>query len=224
MTMTTLRIPVRATVRAAGLVDVPAVVRLITQPRAQSPFPAPVADGPAMDWEQAQRAMRLMLAHHALEEGEVWVAERDDGMLLAAGIWLPPGSGTELPGPHLRSLLSRELDTCLPDHAVLPSVLKEAGPDEPHWTLLTVCAPDDTEAWDRAVVADLLAPGLRTVDDQGAAAVAITLSARHGDQLRPLGFRRPREVSVAPGASVWLTTRHAPGRTAGCPNPVTQIR
>ncbi|MER6135208.1 hypothetical protein [Streptomyces sp. NPDC001815] len=219
MTMTTLRIPVRATVRAAGLVDVPAVVRLITQPQdqAQSPFPAPApgADGPAMDWEQAQRAMRLMLAHHALEEGQVWVAERDDGMLLAAGIWLPPGSGTELPGPHLRSLLSRELDTCLPDHAVLPSVLRGAGPDEPHWTLLTVCAPDDTEAWDRTVVADLLAPGLRTVDDQGAAAVAITLSARHGDQLRPLGFRRPREVRVAPGASVWLTTRHASGRMAG---------
>ncbi|MFD9440155.1 hypothetical protein ACFWBR_26535 [Streptomyces sp. NPDC060006] len=218
MTMTTLRIPVRATVRAAGLVDVPAVVRLITQPQpqAQSPFPAPApgADGPAMDWEQAQRAMRLMLAHHALEEGQVWVAERDDGMLLAAGIWLPPGSGTELPGPHLRSLLSRELDTCLPDHAVLPSVLKGAWPDEPHWTLLTVCAPDDTEAWDRTVVTDLLAPGLRTVDDQGAAAVAITLSARHGDQLRTLGFRRPREVRVAPGASVWLTIRHAPGRMA----------
>ncbi|WP_328495446.1 hypothetical protein OHS59_23905 [Streptomyces sp. NBC_00414] len=230
--VTALQIPVRATVRAAGLVDVPAVVRLITQ-------------GSAGHSEQAQRAMRLVLAHHALEQGQVWVAERDDdGTLLAAAIWLPPGTGTDPTGPHLKSVLSRELDTgrsftgrfetgpfgtgrsftdrsagltdCLPQHPVLSTVLDAAGPGRPSpsWTLVAVGAPDDTEAWDRAVVADLLAPGLRAVDDDGATAVALTLSARHGDQLRPFGFRGPREVRVAPGASVWLTTRHALGEAA----------
>ncbi|MFD9204390.1 hypothetical protein ACFWDP_39775, partial [Streptomyces anthocyanicus] len=66
-----------------------------------------------------------------------------------------------------------------------------------------------TEAWDRTVVDGLLAPGLRAVDAQDATAVAVTMSARHGDQLRHLGFRGPRRARVAPDASVWLTTRHA---------------
>ncbi|WP_055512294.1 hypothetical protein [Streptomyces aurantiacus] len=213
MTMTTLQIPVRAVVRAAGLVDVPAVVRLITQPQAQSPS---CSASQAVDWEQAQRAMRLLLAHHALEEGQVWVAEReDDGTLLAAAVWLPPGSGTGgRPGPALKNVLSRELTTRLPRHPVLSRALKAAGPDQPFWTLVAVCVPDDTEAWDRTVVADLLAPGLRAVDDQVATAVAVTMSARHGDQLRSLGFRGPREVCVAPGASVWLTSRQAMDRAA----------
>lgn len=153
--------------------------------------------------------MRLMPAHHALEEGQVWVAERADGALLAAGIWLPPGTGTEPPHPRYSSLMSRELDTCLPEHPALSTALKAAGPDEPHWTVVTVCAPDDTEAWDRTVVAELLAPGLRAVDAEDAAAVAVTISARHVEQLRPLGFRLPRVVDIAPGASVWLTTRQS---------------
>ncbi|MEW2573856.1 hypothetical protein [Streptomyces sp. NPDC047070] len=206
--MTTLEIPVRAAVRAAGLVDVPAVVRLITQSSAGHS-------------EQAQRAMRLVLAHHALEKGQVWVAERDDdGTLLAAAIWLPPGTGTDPPGPQLRSVLSRELPTGrpaaepafrLPQHPILSTVLTAAGPDRstPYWTLVAVCAPDETEAWDRTVVDGLLAPGLRAVDEQGATAVAVTMSARHGDQLRHLGFRGPRRARVASDASVWLTTRYA---------------
>ncbi|WP_159074276.1 hypothetical protein [Streptomyces dioscori] len=210
--MTTLEIPVRAAVRAAGLVDVPAVARLITQSSAGHS-------------EQAQRVMRLVLAHHALEKGQVWVAERDDdGTLLAAAIWLPPGTGVDPPGPHLKSVLSRELATgrseatgrsaaepafCLPQDLFLSTVLKAAGPDPsaPYWTVVAVCAPDETEAWDRTVVDGLLAPGLRAVDEQDATAVAVTLSARHGDQLRHLGFRGPRRASVAPDASVWLTTR-----------------
>ncbi|MEU9184671.1 hypothetical protein AB0D14_08900 [Streptomyces sp. NPDC048484] len=212
MTMTTLRAPVRVTVRAAGLVDVPAVVRLITQLQ-----PEPLSGhSSAVGREQAQRAMRLLLAHHALEEGQVWVAERDDdGTLLAAAIWLPPGTGGDPPGAHLRSLFSRELTACPSDHPVLSTVLEAAaGPGEPYWTLVAVCAPDDTEAWDRTVVADLLSPGLRAVDGQGATAVALTMSARHGDRLRPLGFRGAREVRVAQRASVWMTTRHAGGLAA----------
>ncbi|MFD3497872.1 hypothetical protein [Streptomyces sp. NPDC058678] len=213
--MTTLQLRPRTTVRAAGLVDVPAVVRLFAPPPALSRQSVPGSGGLATDWEQAQRAMRLMLAHHALEEGQVWVAERADGALLAAAVWLPPGTGTEPPDMRYSSLISRELDICLPENPVLSTALKAAGPGEPHWTVVTVCAPDDTEAWDRTVVAELLAPGLRAVDDETAAAVAVTISARHVEQLRPLGFRPPREVDVAPGASVWLTTRQPRSRRGG---------
>ena len=61
------------------------------------------------------------------------------------------------------------------------------------------------------MAADLLSPGLRTVDDEAATAVAITMSPRHGDQLRSLGFPGPRWTSLGPGASGWLTTRHSVG-------------
>jgi len=215
MNATTLQPHRRTAVRAAGLVDVPAVVRLFAPPPASPRLSVPDPGCPALDWEQTQRAMRLMLAHHALEDGQVWVAERADGTLLAAAVWLPPGTGTEPPQTRFSGLLSRELTTCPPQHAVLPAALKAAGPDEPHWTLVTVCAPDDADAWGRTAVSDLLAPGLRAVDDQDATAVAITVSAHDVDQLRPLGFHRPREVRVAPGASVWLTTRRPQSRPGG---------
>jgi hypothetical protein len=207
--MTTLQLHTRTTaaVRAAGLVDVPAVVRLFA--------PAPGADSPVVDWERTQRAMRLMLAHHALEEGQVWVAEGADGALLAGAVWLPPGTGNRPPDPGLSSILSRELAGCLPQHAVVPTVLKAAGDVEPYWTLVTLCAPDGAEAADPALLAALLAPGLRAVDAEAATAVAITVSARHTDQLLSFGFRRPREVPVAPGASVWLTTRHTLNESVG---------
>lgn len=98
---------------------------------------------------------------------------------------------------------------------MLPTELKEAWPDVPHWKVVVFGTLDDTSAWDHTVAADLLAPGLRTVDEQDATAVAVMISARHGDQLRPLGFRRPREVRPRPGTSAWLTTRHPTGRAGG---------
>ncbi|MGW3413247.1 hypothetical protein [Streptomyces sp. NPDC000888] len=214
--MTTLQLRPRTTVRAAGLVDVPAVVRLIApSPPASLPVPDPVLEDCALDWEQTQSAMRLVLAHHALEEGQVWVAEREDGTLLAAAVWLPPGAGSEPPDTRFSSLFSRELATRPQERPVLATGLKEAWPDGPHWKVAVVGALDDTSAWDHTVAADLLAPGLRAVDSQAATAVAVTTSARHGDQLRPLGFRRPREVRSVPGASAWLTTRQPQGRAGG---------
>lgn len=210
--MTTLQLRPRTTVRAAGLVDVPAVVRLIA-PSPPSPLPSASALGSSpLDWEQTQSAMRMVLAHHALEEGQVWVAEHEDGMLLAAAIWLPPGAESEPPDRGFSSLLSRELAIGPQNRPVMPTRLKEAGPEVPHWKVVIAGTLDDTSAWDHIVAADLLAPGLHAVDAQAATAVAVTISARHADQLRPLGFRRPSEVDLMPGASVWLTTRHPAGR------------
>ena len=192
---TRLHLRPRTTVREAGLVDVPAVVRMIAAPT------------PSDDWEQTQSAMRLVLAHYALEEGRIWVAERAEGGLLAAAVWLPPGVGAEPPDTRFSSLLARELATGPQDLPVLPMWLKDAGPEVPHWKVVVVGALDDTSAWDHTVAADLLTPGLRAVDEETATAVALTMSPRHSDQLRPLGFRGPREVHFMPGASAWLTTR-----------------
>ncbi|WP_105973049.1 hypothetical protein [Streptomyces geranii] len=183
------------TVRAAELVDVPAVVRMIAAP------------APSDDWEQKQSAMRLVLAHYALEEGRIWVAERAEGGLLAAAVWLPPGVGSEPPDTRFSSLLARELATGPQDLPIWPMWLKDAGPEIPHWKVVIVGALDDTTSWDHTVAADLLTPGLRAVDEETATSIAITMSPRHGDQLRPLGFRGPREVHFMPGTSAWLTTR-----------------
>ncbi|MDQ1028067.1 hypothetical protein QF035_005649 [Streptomyces umbrinus] len=201
----------RTTVRAAGLVDVPAVARLIapTDTGAVPDVPQHPEATP-VDWDRARRAMRLMLAHHALEDGQVWVAEREDGTLLAAAVWLPPSPGAEPPDRRFSGLLSRELGLGPQEHPFPSAGLKKAAPDESHWKVAVVGALDDTSAWDHTVAADLLAPGLRAVDEEGGTAVAVTLSACHGDQLRPLGFRRPRAVCVTPGGSVWMTTRQPP--------------
>lgn len=163
------------------------------------------------DWEQTRSAMRLVLAHYALEEGRIWVAERADGGLLAAAVWLPPGVGSEPPDTRFSSLLARELAIGPDDCPVLPMWLKDVGPELSHWKVFIVGALHDTSAWDHTVAADLLAPGLRAVDDENATAVAITMSPRHGDQLRSLGFRGPHEVHLGPGVNGWLTTRHPMG-------------
>ncbi|MEU9955866.1 hypothetical protein [Streptomyces sp. NPDC050982] len=208
----------RTTVRAAGLVDVPAVARLIAPTDTgvvphvpHVPHVPQHPDAAPVDWDRARRAMRLMLAHHALEDGQVWVAEREDGTLLAAAVWLPPSSGAEPPDQRFSSLLSRELALGPEERPFPPAGLKKAASDESHWKVAVVGALDDTSAWDHTVAADLLAPGLRAVDEEGGTAVAVTLSARHGDQLRPLGFRRPRAVCLTPGGSVWMTTRQPAG-------------
>lgn len=200
---TILQLRPRTAVRAAALVDVPAVVRMIATP----PSSCRPTEDSAPDWERTQSAMRLVLAHYALEEGRIWVAERAEGGLLAAAVWLPPGVGSEPPDTRFSNLLARELATGPRDLPLLPMWAKEVNPDVRHWKVVIVGALDDTSAWDHTVAADLLTPGLRAVDAGPATAVAITMSPRHGDQLRPLGFRRPREVDLMPGASAWLTTR-----------------
>lgn len=206
----------RTTVRAAGLVDVPAVARLIAPTDADTGVVPNVPrhpDAAPVDWDRARRAMRLMLAHHALEDGQVWVAEREDGTLLAAAVWLPPSSGAEPPDQRFSGLLSRELALGPQERSFLSAGpgKTEWKPDESHWKVAVVGALDDTSTWDHTVAADLLAPGLRAVDEEGGTAVAVTLSARHGDQLRPLGFRRPRAICLTPGGSVWMTTRQPAG-------------
>ncbi|WP_042391817.1 hypothetical protein [Streptacidiphilus carbonis] len=212
-------------VRRANLVDVPAVVRLFAPTAAALRLP-PVEvagegrgqDGPGVDWEQAQSAMRLMMAHHALEDGQVWVVERPDGTFLAAGVWLPPDDGTEAAHSRLGSLLSRELATDSPELPEPPEALQAAYPDEPHWKCVLVFAPDDAGTWDLGLATRLLTPGLHTVDEDGVTAVAITRSADRLAPLQPLGFAGPHEVPLAPDSCVWLATRAPKGRPATAHN------
>lgn len=209
--MTILDLPVRTAVRRAGLVDVPAVVRLFTAP-----------DDPSVDWDRTQRALRLLLAHVALEEGQVWVAEGADGALLAAAVWLPPGARS--PAERLDRLFARELGAP-PTATLLPDALRVAAPGTPHWSVVTVCASRTAQdarraaeggsgANDGSFLVDLLAPGLREVDAEGGGVAALSLSRRQVDDLSTLGFSDPRPVEQAPCRGLWLSTRPAAHTTS----------
>jgi hypothetical protein len=203
----------RVLVRPGGLVDVPAVVRLLVGPPAQAA--APCAGAP--DPEQAARALRLLLAHYLLEEGEVWVAEGGLGHSherpLAAAIWLPPDARPA--GARLAGALNRELRhpfDLINAAERVRAALAAAGPAEWHWTLTTAGLLG--EASDEALATELLAPGLRAADREGASVLAVTATDRQARQLRACGFGEPRRIPTGPDGCVWLTTRR-PGRRDG---------
>ena len=101
------------TVRPASLLDVNAVARLLRASAVAVDIDGDgTPDGPA-DPAAAEAAMRMVLSHVALQDGEVWVAETDTGPdggpreLVAASVWLPGHSDDHL--THLDGLLRREL-------------------------------------------------------------------------------------------------------------------
>ncbi|GAB2894510.1 hypothetical protein GCM10022245_32210 [Streptomyces mayteni] len=189
-----------AGVRPGRLVDVPAVVRLLV--------PGPVGD----DGDQARRALRLLLAHHLLEEGQLWVAEGGlgDTRVAAAAIWLPPG--VRPPGAGFDRVLSRELRDPIDLIAAgerARAALAAVRPGERHWTLTTagVLGPD----WDEGRARGLLAPGFAAADRDAAAVLAITATERDAERLGRLGFVGARHVTTAHGPGAWLARRPARG-------------
>lgn len=197
----------RARVRPAGLVDVPALVRLITSHAEKAP---PVVDrGP----EQAQAVLRLLLAHHALEEGQVWVAEHLDE-LTAAAIWLPPGAGSAIGRFH--GLIARELDAP-PDLLALGEAddaalsAERAGSDG--WTLVATGRTGDDDP--HVLLDRLLAPGLEAVDRGDDTVDALAASAAEVDRLQAFGFGDTRKLNLPSGGDVWLTS--LPSATARRP-------
>lgn len=188
-------------VRPGRLVDVPAVVRLLV------PGPPPGDDD-----DQARRALRLVLAHHLLEEGQLWVAEGGlgDTRVAAAAIWLPPDA--EPVSRRLTEVLTRELRDPIDLIAAgerARAALAAARPEERHWTLTTagVSGPD----WDERRTTGLLAPGLAAADRDGAAVLAVAASERDAERLGRLGFVGARRVTTAHGPGAWLARRPAHG-------------
>ncbi|MFJ3673512.1 hypothetical protein ACIPSE_44400 [Streptomyces sp. NPDC090106] len=182
-------------VRQANLVDVPAVVRLFTS-RAAGATP-PMAHTP----EDARAVLRLLLAHHALEEGKVWVAERDSKQLLAAAVWLPPGAQRAVDRFH--ELITRELDIA-PDLVALGRADGEALALTEHgrrdWTLTVASHNADPELLGR-----LLCPGLKEVERRRCTVMALATSVFEVEQLETLGFQETRTALLPSGGEVWLT-------------------
>src|SRR5690242_3897955 len=85
-------------IRRAGLVDVPAVARLLG-----APTPAEWRRGAGLSEQTLTSATRLVLTHVALDLGEFWVAAEPDGAVRAAVVLLPPGrEGGEIMDVALR--------------------------------------------------------------------------------------------------------------------------
>ncbi|WP_406724029.1 hypothetical protein WJ438_04335 [Streptomyces sp. GD-15H] len=196
-------------VRPAGLVDVPALVRLITSRAADTP---PAID---RDAEQVQAVLRLLLAHHALEEGHLWVAEQHTDELIAAAVWLPPEADRDVSRFH--GLIARELEVppgLLALGRADGEALEAARAGTRDWLLLVASRDGD---FSHALLDRVLAPGLQAVDRQSGTVVAWTASIPEAGRLETFGFRDTRKVTLPSGGHVWLTRR--PPATAGQPRP-----
>lgn len=194
-------------VRPADLVDVPALVRLITSRAADTPS---AIDRAA---EQVQAVMRLLLAHHALEEGHLWVAERHTDELIAAAVWLPPEADRDFSRFH--GLIVRELEVP-PDLLALGradgEALEAARAGTRDRVLLVASRDGDCS---HVLLDRVLAPGLQAVDRQNCTALAWTASLPEAGRLEAFGFRDTRKVTLPSGGYAWLSSRPpAPTRTA----------
>lgn len=193
--------PSRAwTVRRAGLVDIPAVSRMLLQAPSLADWQLP---GGVSD-KDLTTATRLMLTHVGLEHGEFWVAD-EDGRVTAAVVIFPPtvpagGFGT---GQALEGALKLELGLIpgLPDETDITELAALAGAPDMHWLLMPLHAPADDE-----VLADLLEAALPVVDEtgmpvmcleQGAPAAAIEAA---GFQPLTLPLTMAVTASLRPGA------------------------
>lgn len=184
-------------VREAELVDVPAVARLLTAEGVRR------HEGTASETDQS--ALRLMLAHVALESGAVWVArEGADGALLGVAVWRPPGAAGD--ETAYRGLLLRELGR-LPQPSSADenrTALRAALPELPQaWLLLLMLSEDD--GGPSPLLGPLLTPGLRAT----AAGTVFTVAASAAERARlaPFGFRPAQARRLPSGAEAWIAVR-----------------
>ncbi|MBW0254879.1 hypothetical protein [Cellulomonas sp. PS-H5] len=215
-------------VRRAGLLDVNPLARMIA---AHRPFVDLDGDGepdPGPDPEQAGPATRLMLSLGAMEHGEVWLADADDGAhpeVAAVAVWLPPDA--DRLGADLQRVVTRELGVRLdphPEPARAPTraiaeatartlaLVRESGAER----VLVLLADDGrADAGEReALLADLLAPVAAEQAAQGRDVLAVTVDPAQMADLRALGFT---EVARTPlgAASLWLGALRSGARRDG---------
>ncbi|MEK8169194.1 hypothetical protein NKH77_03445 [Streptomyces sp. M19] len=204
-------------IRGAGLVDVPAVVRLLvptdrpTPGPPAGPEPAPGAVDRAQRRIRTQRALRLLLAHYTLEEGQVWVAEREYEGLAAAAIWLPPGAqpaGARLTGPLHRELQHPSTSS--------PRASGPAPRSTPH-------GPGSGTGRSSPSASSTAAIRTWRHGCWGRASPRWTPSPRRRSRSRPPGARRaaaalrlpgPARGAARPGAGAWLSYRPLGGGAA----------
>lgn len=182
-------------VRRAGLVDVPAVARMLQAPSlADWPLPGGVTE------LNVTSATRLMLTHIGLELGEFWVAVEPDGRVRAAVVLLPPlnAGGTGDGQQRLEVALRLELGLLpgIPDLTDMGQLAALVGAPELHWLLLPLAAPGDEQ-----LLHELLACALPAVDATGMPILSLEPGESTG-RLAPAGFEPlPVPPTIPVGAS-----------------------
>nr|AHX39386.1 hypothetical protein wt6.9 [Streptomyces sp. WT6] len=192
-----------ATLRRASLVDVPAITRLVASHGFAAQYIAPEQE------QQASSTLRLLLAHHALETGAVWLAEEKPGRLAAVATW-QPAHGRELDPAEVERLLAREVgalegvrSTAQADAAAIRRRL----PREPHGVLVLARRQGRMAA---GIAMDLVCTALRELGPHHDLVIAVSRSAGEGHLLEGLGFSSPREISLPSGVCLWLSERRVP--------------
>lgn len=188
---------VSVSVSEANLVDVPAVVRLLTAETERRRGGTPT--------EAHQSALRLLLAHYALEAGMVWTAHGRGGVPLGVAVCRPPGARPDR-GAH-QGLLLRELGH-LPapgaQEALDRAALRSAVPRvEEVWLLVLTLAEDD--GGPSPVLGPLLEAALRSA--AAAPVVTVVASPAERDRLAPFGFRPLHDQVLPSGARAWTVVR-----------------
>ena len=180
-----------ASIRLAGLADIPAIARIT----AEGPQPA--------DFEPAamSRATRLLLTHVAFEHGALWVEQMDGGPITRAVMAIPAGHL-----PQQRSILGRvsgqlgRPPTPLPAAALgFPdSILAELSSARSWWVLIEISKPSQNRIGDPA----LLGTALRWVRAQSASGcdrvMVLTDTMPERAAAESLGF-----VEVGSGGQDW---------------------
>ncbi|MGY1700190.1 GNAT family N-acetyltransferase [Geodermatophilus sp. SYSU D00766] len=161
--------------------------------------------------ERLRELYRLQAGLAGAETGGTWVAERD-GAVVAAACWARPDDPP--PSEATRRLLAERVPLLLGDRAAAleeaETAAARARPPGPHWLL--GCVGTLPRERGRGTASQLLAPGIRALDAEGAAAVLETSSAANVRLYRRLGFGVRAELDPPGGAPhVWVMER-PPGR------------
>ena len=207
------------TVRPAALLDVNAVARLLRVSAVAIDIDGDGApDGPA-DPAAAEAAMRMVLSHVALEDGEVWVAERLEEPsgrreVVAASVWLPGHTDEHL--THLDGLLRRELHLSDVAQALGPveslrpqleatavGVMTSIAQGNPALVLFAVVVSPRFSGADMVAIArDVVAPVRRQRAGQELLAVAI--DDERARLLMATGFAEADRILLGDLHLVWL--------------------
>lgn len=190
-------------VRRATVADVPALSRVLARAFQDDPVMAWACPGARRRAEHGRRFFGARL-RQLLPREEVWTTDARDG----AALWAPAGAWHASLRETLEllpaTIAGRSLHR-LP--LILPGLARVEArhPEEPH-AYLSVLGTDPA-AQGRGVGSALLAPVLRTCDEDGVAAYLESSKERNLAYYARHGFRVLEELDLPRGPRVWLMWR-----------------
>lgn len=190
-------------VRRATVADIPALSRVLARAFQDDPVMAWACPGARRRAEHGRRFFGARL-RQLLPNEEVWTTDARDG----AALWAPAGAWHASLRETLEllpaTIAGRSLHR-LP--LILPGLARVEArhPREPH-AYLSVLGTDPA-AQGRGVGSALLAPVLRTCDEDGVAAYLESSKERNLAYYARHGFRVLEELDLPRGPRVWLMWR-----------------